>query len=200
MNMKRIFRRLHHADDAALRQMRFFPAIEQEQQEALYAKCEQKFQAAQADAPAQTERTPVIEQTHSRWKPAACAAACLAVCAVTAGGIAFLYRAAPEQAPVQQAELPAATSAVPDAAEAEPFVTAETNAAAADVTAAPVIRETKAAPVFVAADPAETVISLAPGRPCETPYKTVSPYGGRLPDDVATGAEAVRRIGEHFAK
>ena len=168
MNMKRIFRRLHHADDAALRQMRFFPAIEQEQQEALYAKCEQKFQAAQADAPAQTERTPVIEQTHSRWKPAACAAACLAVCAVTAGGIAFLYRAAPEQAPVQQAELPAATSAVPDAAEAEPFVTAETNAAAADVTAAPVIRETKAAPVIVAADPAET----ATAEPVQTEPET----------------------------
>ena len=48
--------------------------------------------------------------------------------------------------------------------------------------------------------PSEDAIHLATGRPCETPYRIVSPFGSRLPDDVATGAEAVRRIGEHFAK
>ena len=161
MNMKRIFRRLHHADDAALRQMGDFPAIEQEQQKALYAKCEQKYQAMQSDAPAQTERTPVIEQTHSRWKPAACAAACLAVCAVTAGGIAFLYRAAPEQAPVRQAELTSATAAVPERMQTAPAVTAETNAAAAEMTAAAVYRETKAAPAEDVTEAAEIAAETA---------------------------------------
>ena len=48
--------------------------------------------------------------------------------------------------------------------------------------------------------PSEDAIHLATGRPCETPYKMVSPFDGRLPDGIATGAEAVRRIGEHFAK
>ncbi|MCR4644018.1 MAG: hypothetical protein K5695_01235 [Oscillospiraceae bacterium] len=163
MNMKRIFKRLHHADDAALREMGAFPVIERTEQEALFAKCEQKYRAAQTDAsdPVESVPAPVIEQTHSRWKPAACAAACLAVCAAAAGGIAFLYRAAPGQAPMQQAELPAATAAVPEGTQAVPAVTAETNAAAADVTAETVFRETKAAPVEDVTEAAENVAETA---------------------------------------
>ena len=163
MNIKQIFKRLHHADDAALRQMGAFPAMEPAEHEALFAKCEQKYRAAQTDAPDHVESVPapVIEQTHSRWKPAACAAACLAVCAVAAGGIAFLYRAAPGQAPMQQAELTAATAAVPEGTQAVPAVTAETNAAAAEMTAAAVYRETKAAPAEDVTEAAENVVETA---------------------------------------
>ena len=46
--------------------------------------------------------------------------------------------------------------------------------------------------------PSETVVQLATGRPCETPYIAFRPFGGELPHSVATGAEAVARIGRHF--
>ncbi len=157
MNLKQIFRRLRHADDTAFRQMGAFSAMDQKQQEALYAKCEQKYQAAQANvtAPAEGKPQPVTTQTHSGWKAAACAVACLAVCATAAGGIAALYRAAPVPEPLQQAELTAATAVVPDATEAEPAVTVETNAAAAGMAAVPDFQEMKPAPVEEVTEPVE---------------------------------------------
>ena len=46
--------------------------------------------------------------------------------------------------------------------------------------------------------PAECVLHIAKGRPCETPFTAFRPFGGTLPDDVAAGAEAIRRMGEHY--
>ncbi len=57
--------------------------------------------------------------------------------------------------------------------------------------------------------PSSTVIELATGRPCETPYASYCPWEGRaparpstalsvLPGYVATGAEAISWIGGHF--
>lgn len=45
---------------------------------------------------------------------------------------------------------------------------------------------------------AEDVIHLAMGRPCETPYRTYRPFGDALPGDIVTGAEALKRIAEHY--
>ena len=46
--------------------------------------------------------------------------------------------------------------------------------------------------------PSECVLHLAVGRPCETPYRTCRPFGGELPSGIATGAEALKRMAEHF--
>ena len=46
--------------------------------------------------------------------------------------------------------------------------------------------------------PYDTVIMLATGRPCETPYIAFRPFAGILPEDTVSGVEAVRRISEHF--
>lgn len=197
MNMKRIFRKLHHADDAALRQMGQYSAMDQTEQAALFAKSRQKYLAPQEDAPvsAETETHPVIEQTHFRWRAAACAAACMAVCAAAAGGIAFLYRAAPEEAPVQQAEL--VTEAVsapcaeitPEVTAAERIIVSEAAAAKQEVSgtaaAAAPEEQTEAAPESVP----ETL--LAGGQPSneETPVREV-PEVTEAPTEAPTESAA----------
>ncbi len=45
--------------------------------------------------------------------------------------------------------------------------------------------------------PAETVMHIATGRPCETPYSVYRPLAGELPKGAATGEEALRRLRDY---
>ena len=45
--------------------------------------------------------------------------------------------------------------------------------------------------------PAETVMHIAVGRPCETPYSVYRPLAGELPKGAATGEEAIRRLRDY---
>ena len=43
-------------------------------------------------------------------------------------------------------------------------------------------------------DPSKTVFHLTVGRPCEVSYGTYRPFGGELPADTVSGAEAIGRL------
>ena len=45
--------------------------------------------------------------------------------------------------------------------------------------------------------PAETVVHVAVGRPCENPYAAYRPHAGELPLGAATGEKALRRLRDH---
>jgi len=45
--------------------------------------------------------------------------------------------------------------------------------------------------------PADTVVHLAVGRPCEVPYIKFRPHAGELPPGAATGEEAAARLRDH---
>ena len=45
--------------------------------------------------------------------------------------------------------------------------------------------------------PAESVVHVAVGRPCEVPYTSFRPHAGELPPGAATGEKAVRRLRDH---
>lgn len=43
-------------------------------------------------------------------------------------------------------------------------------------------------------NPSETVMHMTVGRPCEKPYGTYRPFGGKLPEDTVCGEEALARM------
>lgn len=48
-----------------------------------------------------------------------------------------------------------------------------------------------------AADPHDTVISVATGSPCKTQFRTFRPFNGGLPADIDRSADAAERLAEH---